>query len=376
MKATIHLGRWFGVPVGLHYSWFIIAGLITVSLVSAFHQQNPAWGPIIVWATAVAAALIFFVCIALHELAHAMVARMGGLQVRGITLFALGGVAQISREASSPSWEFGIAVVGPIASAIIGLACQIAAAALGWQSDLPAPSPLAGLLGWLGFVNIVLAIFNLIPGFPLDGGRMLRAAIWAFLGDADRATRIAAAVGQGIAFMLIAIGISGVLLRGDFGGLWLSFIGWFLLEAARANYVAAEINRRLRGVRVADLVTRNCAQVGANATVEEVVNAHLLDGMTPCFVVGRDGQPIAVLTSEQLSRMPRASRAQVTVDEIVRPLNETPAVDLDTPATTALEVMNREHVTQLPVVDHGHLEGVVAQSNILRRLQLEPALKA
>jgi Zn-dependent protease len=376
MNATIRLGRWFGVPIGLHYSWFVIAVLITVSLVGAFHTQNPAWGSFMVWFTALAAALLFFVCIALHELAHAIVAQMGGLTVRGITLFALGGVAQISREASSPSWEFGIAVVGPIASAIIGLGCQIAAAALGWQADLPAPSPLAGLLGWLGYVNIALALFNLIPGFPLDGGRMLRAAIWAFSGDADRSTRVAAAIGQGIAFLLIAFGISSVLLRGNFGGLWLAFIGWFLLEAARANYVAAEIARRLRGVRVADLMTRNVAQVGANATVEDVVNAHLLDSMAPVFVVGRDGQPIAVVTQDEVSRMPRASRAQVTVDEIVRPLDETPVVDPDTPATTALEVMSREHVSQLPVVDHGHIEGVVAQSNILRRLQLEPALKA
>lgn len=376
MNPTIRLGRWLGVPVGLHYSWFVIAGLITASLIGAFHRQNPDWGSVVVWVTALAAAMLFFVCLALHELAHALVARMGGLSVRGITLFALGGVAQISREASTPSWEFGIAVVGPIASALIGLACQIAAAALGWQADLPAPSPLAGLLGWLGYVNIALAIFNLIPGYPLDGGRMLRAGIWAVIGDGDRATRIAAAIGQGIAVLLIAIGISGVLLRGDFGGLWLSFIGWFLLEAARANYVAAEIARRLRGVRVSDLMTRNCTQVGANATLEDVVNAHVLDGMTPCFVVGRDGEPIAVVTEEQVTRMPRASRSQVTVDEIVRPIDETPMVELDTPATTALEVMSREHVSQLPVVDHGHIEGVVAQSHILRRLQFEPALKA
>ena len=128
MNPTIRLGRWLGVPVGLHYSWFVIAGLITASLIGAFHRQNPDWSSVVVWVTAIAAAMLFFVCLALHELAHALVARMGGLSVRGITLFALGGVAQISREASTPSWEFGIAVVGPITSALIGLACQIAAA--------------------------------------------------------------------------------------------------------------------------------------------------------------------------------------------------------------------------------------------------------
>jgi len=376
MDSTVKLGRWFGVPVGLHYSWFIVAGLITLSLVAEFERQNPGWGPLGTWAIAITAALLFFGCIVLHELAHAIVAQLAGLSVRGITLFALGGVAQISRNATSPAWEFTIAVVGPIASVVIGLVCYSLAAALGWQLNMPAPSAIAALLGWLSYVNIALAVFNLIPGFPLDGGRMLRAVIWGVTGDADRATRIASVIGQAIAFMLIALGVSGVLMRGDFGGLWLAFVGWFLLEAARANYIAAEISRRLRGIRVGDLMTRNLAHVAANVTVEDVANARLLDRMTPGLVVGHSGEPIAVVTLEEVERTPRASRSQLTVDEIARPLDETTAVEPDTPVTAALEVMSREHVTQLPVMDHGHLEGVLAQSHILRRLELQAALRA
>jgi Zn-dependent protease/predicted transcriptional regulator len=376
MNATIKLGRWFGVPIGLHYSWFIVAALITVSLISAFTRQYPTWTPLVIWPTAILTAVLFFVCIVLHELAHAAVARLGGLTVNGITLFALGGVAQIAKEATSPGWEFSIAIVGPIASAVIATMCQLTAYGLGWTGEGTGASPIAAMLVWLGYVNIALAIFNMIPGFPLDGGRVLRAIIWAVVGSAERATKIASAVGQVIALVFIALGLAGVMRRGDVGGLWLAFIGWFLLEAARSNYVAVEMRSRLRGVRVADLMTRDCALVDANVTVQDFVNGHLLRGLAPCFVVHQHGDPIGLVTAQDVERMPATSRAHVMVSEIVHRLDQSPSVEPDTPATTALELMSREHVNELPVVEHGHFEGIVVQSNILRRLQLQQALKA
>jgi predicted transcriptional regulator len=176
--------------------------------------------------------------------------------------------------------------------------------------------------------------------------------------------------------VFIAMGLAGVVRRGDLGGLWLAFIGWFLLEAARANYLAVEVSRRLRGVRVADLMTRDCALVDANVTVQDFVNAHLLRGLAPCFVVRSHGEPIGLVTAEEVERMPTKSRPQVTVSEISRPLEDSPVVEPDTPVTAALEVMNREHVSELPVVERGHFEGILAQANILRRLQLQNALRA
>ena len=157
--------------------------------------------------------------------------------------------------------------------------------------------------------HVAISIHELVP--QLDGGRILRAAIWAVIGDADRATKIASAIGQGIAFVFIALGIAGVLRRGDLAGLWLAFIGWFLLEAARANYVAVEMTRRLRGIRVGDLMTRDCAPVDANVTVQDFVDAHLLRGMNPCFVVKSHGEAIGLVTAEEVERMPTRSRPQV-----------------------------------------------------------------
>jgi Zn-dependent protease len=233
MKASISLGRWFGVPVGLHYSWFIIAWLISLSLASQFAAVNPNWSPGVVWGLSIITALLFFVCIVLHELAHASVARVSGIPVRGITLFALGGIAQIEKDAASPGKEFWMAIAGPIASIAIGIICRVIAG-IAFTADPTRLSGLAAVFGWLAYINVALALFNLIPGFPLDGGRVLRSIVWAITHDVNKATRVAARAGQVVGALFIAIGLFALLVQGDFGGLWIAFIGWFLLEGAQA----------------------------------------------------------------------------------------------------------------------------------------------
>jgi Zn-dependent protease len=233
MKTTISLGRWFGVPVGLHYSWFVVAWLVALSLNSQFAALNRSWSPQTVWVLALVTAVLFFVCIVLHELAHATVARFSGVPVRGITLFALGGIAQIEKDAATPAKEFWMAVAGPVASFVIGIGCRAVASAAGWVAPRSTPSAFAAVLGWLAYINVALALFNLIPGFPLDSGRVLRSVVWAITHSADRATRIAARVGQIVAFIFIGGGLFSVLMRNDLGGLWIAFIGWFLLEGAQ-----------------------------------------------------------------------------------------------------------------------------------------------
>jgi Zn-dependent protease len=239
MRASIRLGRWFGVPVGLHYSWFVIAWLITLSLTDRFAALNPSWPAATIWTMAVATAGLFFICIVLHELAHAMVARVSGVPVRGITLFALGGIAQIEKDAETPGTEFWIAIAGPAASFAIAIVCRLLASAAGFAEPSATVSPFAAVFGWLAYINFGLGLFNLIPGFPLDGGRVLRSIVWAITRNATRATRIAARSGQVVALMFIASGLYSVLLRGDLGGLWIVFIGWFLLEGAQAYYLQA-----------------------------------------------------------------------------------------------------------------------------------------
>src|SRR6478736_6180904 len=186
MKASISLGRWFGVPVGLHYSWFIVAWLISLSLASQFAALNPNWSPGVVWGLSIITALLFFVCIVLHELAHASVARLSGIPVRGITLFALGGIAQIEKDATSPGKEFWMAIAGPIASIAIGMICRLLAG-VAYAINPATMSGPAAVLGWLAYINVALALFNLIPGFPLDGGRVLRSIVWGITHDVNKA---------------------------------------------------------------------------------------------------------------------------------------------------------------------------------------------
>src|SRR6266705_5193435 len=213
MQSQIKLGRIFGVEIGLHYSWIVIALLIVFSLAGHFRETNSQWGDGVVLITAVATGVLFLAAIIAHELAHSVVAKSRGVPVRSITLFALGGVAQIEKEAADAKTEFWMGIAGPITSAVIGLVLLGIAAALGWtpasRTLMSTPdTPLLAMLVWLGYINVSLAVFNMIPGFPLDGGRVLRAILWWITGDARRSTRIAAGVGQIVAFGFILLGIS------------------------------------------------------------------------------------------------------------------------------------------------------------------------
>src|SRR6185436_8100536 len=247
MKAQIKLGRIFGVEIGLHYSWFIIALLITLSLASQFSLTNPEWSDNLRWGLAIITAVLFFAAIIAHELSHALVAKARGLPVRSITLFALGGVAQIEKEAADAKTEFWMGIIGPITSLVIGAICLAITVALGWTPPEFPKRPLPAMLMWLGYINIGLGIFNLIPGFPLDGGRVLRGILWWITGNAKRATMIASRVGQFIAFGFIVLGIARFFGGAGFGGLWIAFIGWFLLNASRESYAQVAITEGLRG---------------------------------------------------------------------------------------------------------------------------------
>jgi Zn-dependent protease/CBS domain-containing protein len=376
VRATISLGRWFGVPVGLHYSWFVIAWLITLSLTSQFGALNRAWSPAVVWSLALVTAGLFFVCIVLHELAHASVARLSGIPVRGITLFALGGVAQIEKEAATPAKEFWIAIAGPIASFGIGIGCRVIAGAAGFVAPAVALSGFAAVLGWLAYINVGLALFNLVPGFPLDGGRVLRSVVWAITHSADRATRIAARVGQVVAFLFIGAGLFSLLARNDVGGLWIAFIGWFLLEGAQAYYVQAQLSATLQGVRVADVMARECATVDANTTLRRFVDDQLLRIAARCFAVSRDDHVVGLITTDDVKHVDRERWDDTTVSEAMRPLQSLHPVTPDASAGEALELMGRENINQLPVVTNGHLEGVVTRSYLVHLLQVRRELQA
>lgn len=375
MEAQIKLGRIFGVKIGLHYSWLIIALLVTLSLVGQFYVINPQWGPSVIWATAIITALLFFTTLLLHELSHAAVARSRGLPVRSITLFALGGVAQIEKEATDAKTEFWMGIVGPITSIVIGAACLTLAWSLGWSPSTEPRTPPMAVLQWLGYMNIALAVFNMIPGFPLDGGRVLRAIVWWITGDPARSTRIAARVGQFIAFGFIIWGILRFFGGAGLGGLWLTLIGWFLLEAARASYAQVEISENLRGVKVSEVMANDWPVIDGRMNLQTFVDEHLLKTGRRCFVVEDEGRVSGLVTPHEVKTVERARWPQTTVEEVMRPLRSLHTVVPQTSITKALEVMGREDLNQLPVVHDGRLKGIISRSHILRLLQTRAELQ-
>lgn len=369
MRAQIKLGRIGGILIGLHYSWFIIALLIMFSLADHFRRVTPAWGGTAVWTAALVTAVLFFVTLLLHELAHSIVAKARGLGVRTITLFALGGVSQIESEASDAKSEFWIAIAGPLTSMVLGLAFLGSSRAVGWVPGTEPATPLVAVLLWLGYINLALAGFNMIPGYPLDGGRVLRAVTWWITGNAERSTRVAARVGQAIAFLFILLGLFRFFVGANFGGLWLAFIGWFLLDASRSSYVQVELMAGLRDRRVADLMDRDCATVQSSLSLQEFVDEHLLRTGRRCFIVVRNSQLVGLITPKEVKTVDRDSWAQTSVQSVMRPLGQLHTVAPETPAAEALELMSREDINQLPVISNGHLEGIFSRGEVLRFLQ-------
>ena len=374
MQAHIKLGRIFGIAIGLHYSWLIIALLVTLSLRNQFAALHRNWSESTIWLTAIITGLLFFVSIVLHEFSHAAVAKLRGIPVRAITLFALGGVAQIEKDAADAKSEFWMGIVGPISSIVIGCICLALAWALGWNVVAEPATPAAAMFMWLGYINITLAVFNMIPGFPLDGGRVLRAIVWWATGDASRSTRIAAGVGQFVAFCFIMFGILRFFSGAGFVGLWLAFIGWFLLEASRASAAQVDVAERLRGLRVGDVMTRQFPVVDSNTNVETFVHDNLLPTGHRCFVVEEQGRAAGIITLHEVKALARARWPYTTVGDVMRPLENLHTVAPEKPITEALEVMGRDDVNQVPVVQQGKLAGIISRSHILRVLQTRAEL--
>ena len=374
MKAHIKLGRIFGVAIGLHYSWIIIALLVTLSLRSQFAVEHPNWAGSTIWTVAIVTGLLFFVSILLHELSHAAVARLRGIPVRAITLFALGGVAQIEKDAADAKSEFWMGIIGPITSFVIGAVCLVLAWLTGWNFSTESGSPLMAMFMWLGIINISLAIFNMIPGFPLDGGRVLRAIVWWITGDGNRSTRIASKVGRVVAMAFILLGIWRFFSGAGLGGLWIAFIGWFLLDAARASGAQVEITERLTGIRVGDVMAQQFATVDANSNLQTFVQEHLLPTGHRCFVVLEQGRPAGIITPHEVKAIDRARWPYTTVGDVMRSLEGLRTVGPERPVAEALEMMGREDVNQIPVVQQGRLAGIISRAHILRVLQTRAEL--
>jgi Zn-dependent protease/CBS domain-containing protein len=365
MRPSFTFGKIFGIEVGLHYSWLLIALLIVMSLEGQFAAQHSDWSQAVVWSISILTALFFFVTLVAHELSHALVARSRGISTRSITLFALGGVASIEEEPHDPKTEFWVGIIGPITSAVIGAICLLLSRVLA----APAETPLSAMLLWLGYINFTLAAFNLIPGFPLDGGRVLRALIWWFTKDGAKSTRIAARIGQFVGICFIFLGILRFFSGEGFGGLWIAFIGWFLLQAAGATRLQNQLTGILDGVRVSDLMAQDCAIVSPDTNLNEFIEQQLLHSGKRCFVVEQDGETLGLVTPHEIKVFDRKLWPFKTVADVMLPLDQVHTVSPATPVLEALETMGRDDVNQLPVVSNRHLEGVITRNIILQYLQ-------
>ena len=375
MKAQVRLGRIAGISIGLHYSWLLIAILIALSLAQHFRAVAPAWSSSIVWTAAVVTGLLFFATLLLHELAHSLLAKSRGLRVHAITLFALGGVSQIESEASDAKSEFSIAIAGPVTSVVIGLVLLGSAWLTGWKPGTEPATPVVSVLVWLGYINMMLAVFNMIPGYPLDGGRVLLALIWWVTGNANRSTRLAAQVGQVVAFLFILSGLYRFFVGANFGGLWLAFIGWFLLDASRSSYVQVELMAGLRDRRVSDIMDRDYATVEGHLSLQDFVDEYVLRTGRRCFVVVQNDRVSGLITTHEIKKINRDEWAQTSVQSVMRPLAQLRTVAPDTPAIQALELMSREDINQLPVIADGHLQGVFSRGHVLRFLRTQAELQ-
>lgn len=369
MKSQIKIGTVFGVELGLHYSWFVIALLITFSLVAQFHAVNREWSDVLVWSTATLTGVLFFACLFAHELSHAVVAKARGIPVHKITLFLLGGVAQIEKEASDAKTEFWMAIVGPFTSGVLGLILLALARLSGWLLWSSATTPGTALLVWLGYINLGLAAFNMIPGFPLDGGRVLHAILWWAMDDAERSTRAAAFVGQIIAVLFIGFGILRFFQGAGLGGLWIAFIGWFLLQAASASYMHVRMRTLLRGLRVKQVMSADYRSVDPDTSLQDFVHKQLLPTGRRCFLVIDDSRLLGLITPNEIRAVEPQTWPYTRVREVMRSGYRIHVVPPEMPATEALETMAREDINQLPVVSNGQVEGIVTRAHLLQVVQ-------
>ena len=367
------IGRILGIPIKVHVSWFLIFGFVTWSLATGYLPESiPGLSVPRYWMMGGVASLLLFASVLLHELGHSFVALRYRIPIRQITLFIFGGIAQMHREPPGPRAKFLIAIGGPIVSFALG------GLLLGLVSVAQARPGLVALGFLLGAINLQLGLFNLIPGFPLDGGRVLRAGLWAWSGDFDRATRQASLAGQGFGAALVSLGT--ILLLGAVTGTmpeplaanggWIILIGVFLFVAARASRRQAAIRSALARVAVGDLMVRDVATVSPDLSVDEAVAQHFLRHGYEGFPVAEDGRVIGMVTIHDVQSLPQALWKWRRVRDIMEPWSPALETAPDAPALKALEQMLREGQGRLAVVQDGRLVGLITRSGVNRFLQL------
>jgi Zn-dependent protease len=387
LRESVNLGRLFGISIKLNWSVLVIFGLIVVHLaVGVFPTWHPEWSVLLLWTVSLAAALIFFVSLLAHELAHSLTAQAFGLPVSSITLFLFGGVSDIQEEPDTPWREIVIAGVGPLMSLVLGVAFL-------WLFNVVAPigeqsvdrqmevfanlGPVASVLAWVGPINILLAIFNMIPALPLDGGRVFRAALWKVTGDLKKATRWAAAVARAISWLLVGVGIAmafGIqvpfLGSGLIGGIWLAVIGWFLGRSAMASYTQLLLEEALEGVQASRLVRSDAHTVPSNISIDQLVDDHFLGSDSERFPVVDGTDYRGMVEFSAVHKVDQDAWGDTAVEQILTPADETTTAELHEEASDVLKQMLRHSLEQIPVVHNGEFRGILCRNDLFRWIQV------
>lgn len=369
--SGIRIGSIFGISIEINFTWFVIFALVTLSLSTAyFPYQYPSLSTVSNFILGVITSFLFFGSVIFHELCHSLVAKLNNIPIKKITLFIFGGVAQMSQEPTSPGVEFKMAVAGPLSS--LGLAFVFGfiwfmSRALGLSVFVTAPAQ------YLSIINVLLAVFNLLPGFPLDGGRVLRAGLWSWLKDITAATRIAARAGEIFAYILIFTGFLGVLSQ-QWGLGWFILIGWFLQQAAQGSYQHLVFERALSHVKVKDIMSKEIETVGPDYTLDQLVNDYFLRFKFGRFPVVRDGELLGIITLHDIKGVPREEWSYKVAQDVLTPLEKVLVVSPEDEAVKALTRMAQGEIGHLLVVERNKLVGLVTRSDIIRLIKVKTEL--
>lgn len=363
------MGKIWGIPIGLHTSWFLFFLFLTWSLaIGYFPREFPQFPLISNIVLAVVTSLFFFVSVLAHELGHSIIAIRNKIPVQGITLFIFGGVAQIGHEPRTPGEEFRIAIAGPLVS--LGLAGIFGGIWLITQNF-----PLLAAPGvYLMRINWILAIFNMIPGFPLDGGRVLRAIVWRYTNNFQRATQIASFTGQVIAFGFIGYGVYVIFQGNLMNGLWMIFIGWFLQNAAASAYTQMNLRHAITGIKVSQVMSRECSEVPRLVSINQIVENNVLQGGQRCFFICDQGKLNGMITLRDITKLPQTKWRFTTAEQVMIPFERLIYVDPDTELLEALQIMDSEKIAQIPVVQNNNLIGTLTREQIIHYLRLRSEL--
>lgn len=363
LTSGLVIGRVRGIEIRVHWSWVLVFSLVSWSLATGvFRDLFTDWSDTRLWIAALLTALLFFVSVLLHELSHAFVAQSLGMTVPSITLFVFGGVSTLAAEMRSAGEEFKVAIAGPLMSWLLAVALAVTWLVLRGTG-------VGTIAGYLAWVNFILGAFNLLPGFPLDGGRVFRAIAWSRTKNLVRATRLASQVGTGIAWVMILLGIMTVLFI-SLVGLWYVLIGLFLKSASESAYQRLVIERSLEHVLARDVMREPPEPVGESWTLQRIVDERVLRQAERCVFIQRDGAVVGVLTTSDLTRVPRERWPETPAREAMVPTERVIVVAPEASVLDAMKLMQEHDIHQIPVLEGGHMIGLVTRADVLRQLEL------